>query len=86
MARYMSLHTVACLTRQGAEELSRRLAAAQGFAVPRVAVNLTEGKMVVEYEADDRKLIEKWLARERFHHEWLLRLELEWRDGKLEPA
>ncbi len=86
MARYMSMHTLACLTRQGAEELAQRLSAAQGFAVRRVAVNMTEGKMVIEYEAADRKQIEDWLAREKFHHDCLLRLELEWREGKLEPA
>jgi len=86
MARYLSLHTLACLTRQGAEELAKRLAAAEGIAVRRVAVNMAEGKMVVEYEAADRKPIEEWLAREKFHHDWLLRLELEWREGKLEPA
>lgn len=86
MARYLSLHTLACLTRQGAEELAKRLAAAQGFAVRRVAVNMTEGKMVVEYEAADRKAIENWFVREKFHDDLLLRLELEWREGKLEPA
>ena len=86
MARYMSMHTLACLTRQGAEELAKRLTAAQGLAVRRVAVNMTEGKMVVEYEAPDRKAIEDWFAREKFHYDWLLRLELEWREGKLEPA
>lgn len=86
MARYLSMHTLACLTRQGAEELAKRLAAAQGFTVRRVAVNMTEGKMVVEYEATDRKAIEDWFVREKFHHDWLLRLELEWREDKLEPA
>ncbi len=86
MARYMSMHTLACLTRQGAEELAKRLAATQGFTVRRVAVNMTEGKMVVDYEAADRKAIEDWFVREKFHHDLLLRLELEWREGKLEPA
>ena len=47
---------------------------------------MTEGKMVVEYEAADRKPIEDWFAREKFHHDWLLRLEMEWRGGKFELA
>ena len=92
MARYLSLHTLACLTRQGAEELVERLApptagqaAAPAFQLRRALVNLTEGKMLVEYEAADRKNIEEWLAKERFHFEWLLRVDLESRDGKLVP-
>ena len=85
MARYLSLHTLACLTRQGAEELVGRLAAAPAFRLRRAMVNLTEGKILVEYEAADRKPVEEWLAKERFHFEWLLRVDLESRDGKLAP-
>jgi hypothetical protein len=92
MARYLSLHSLACLTRQGVEELLARLApmesgqaAAPAFRFVRAAVNLTEGKMLVEYEAAGREDIEAWFARERFHSDWLLRVELESRQGKLAP-
>lgn len=85
MARYLSLHSLACLTRQGAGELVARLAGSRAFRFERAAVNLTEGKMLVEYEAADRKDIEGWFAQERFHSDWLLRVELESRDGKLAP-
>jgi len=91
MARYLSLHSLACLTRQGAEELVARLApmesgqAAPAFELRRVAVNLTEGRMLVEYEAARREDIEAWLAKEKFHCDWLLRVELESRGGKLAP-
>lgn len=82
MPRYLSFHTLACLTRQGAEELIQRLLAAPGFVVRRAAVNLTEGKMLVEYDAD-LQILQEWLAREGFHHEWLMRVELETSEGKL---
>ena len=87
MARYLSLHSLACLTRQGAEELVARLAVptSSAFELRRVAVNLTEGKMMVEYEAAEREDIEGWLAKEKFHCDWLLRVELERRGGKLAP-
>jgi len=85
MARYLSLHSLACLTRQGAEELVGRLAASPAFRFEWAAVNLTEGKMLVEYDAADRKSIEEWFAQERFHSDWLLRVELESREGKLAP-
>jgi hypothetical protein len=91
MPRYISQHTLACLTRQGAEELSRRLrgagrAASQVFA-QRVLFNMQEGKMVVEFEAPAREELEKWLVKEKFHFDWLLRVELEVAsDGSLHPV
>lgn len=86
MPRYLSLHTLACLTRQGAEELAARLVSAPGFTARRLLVNLTEGKLLVEYDAPDREAIAAWLEREKFHHDWLLRVELEGSDGKLKAS
>jgi hypothetical protein len=85
MPRYISQHTLACLTRQGAEELARRLLAAKPVTARRVLVNMQEGKMVVEFEAPSREELEKWLAAEEFHFDWLLRLEFEFADGSLRP-
>lgn len=85
MSRYLSFHTLACLTRQGAEQLAARLKGAPGFAVRRVLVNMTEGRMLVEYEAADRDAIAGWFEQEKFHHDWLLRVELEATEGKLVP-
>jgi hypothetical protein len=85
MARYISQHTLACLTRQGAEELGRRLQTAQTVTARRVLVNMQEGKMLVEFEAPGREELEKWLATEKFHFDWLLRLEFEFVDGALRP-
>jgi len=64
MALYISQHTLACLTRQGAEELTRRLQGAQAVKARRVLVNMQEGKMLVEFEAASREELEKWLATE----------------------
>jgi hypothetical protein len=87
MARYISQHTLACLTRQGAEQLSQKLLGEQEVAGRRVLVNLQEGKMLVEFEAPDREALEKWLAKEKFHFDWLLRVELESNgQGKLQPC
>ena len=77
MPRYLSQHTLACLTRQGAEELTRRLLAATDVTVSRVLVNMQEGKMLAEFTAPTREELEKWLAREKFHFDWLLRIEFE---------
>ena len=85
MPRYISQHTLACLTRQGAEELGRRLLAAKSVTARRVLVNMQEGKMVAEFEAPSREELEKWLTAEKFHFDWLLRLEFEFADGSLRP-
>jgi hypothetical protein len=82
MALYISQHTLVCLTRQGAEELARKL---QGKA-RRVLVNMQEGKMLVEFEAASREELEKWLVSEKFHFDWLMRIEFESVDGALRAA
>ncbi|HKQ87574.1 MAG TPA: hypothetical protein VJS43_12500 [Candidatus Acidoferrales bacterium] len=87
MARFLSQHSLACLTRQGAEQLSKKLHAATTVSAQRVLVNMHEGKMFVEFEAPGRDDLEKWLAAEKFHFDWLMRIE--WQssgDGSLEPA
>jgi hypothetical protein len=86
MPRYLSQHTLACLTRQGANELSRRLFAARPLTARRIFVNLQEGKMLVEFDAPSREDLEKHLAAEKFHFDWLLRIEYESTDGALEPV
>ncbi len=83
MPAYLSLHTLACLTRQGAEQLTARLVAATGVTARRVQVNLVQGKMLIEFEAADRETLEAWLAAQGFHYDWLMRVELELIDGRL---
>jgi hypothetical protein len=86
MARYISQHTLACLTRQGAEELTKRLHGGTDVAARRVLVNMHEGKMLVEFDAPGREALEEWLALEKFHFDWVLRVEYESNSGKLEPV
>jgi hypothetical protein len=86
MPRYISQHTLACLTRQGAEELNVRLHHATPGPVRRVLVNMLEGKMLVEFDAAAREEAEQWLADQGFHYDWLLRIEYESRDGALVPV
>lgn len=86
MPRYISQHTLACLTRQGAEELSRRLLGGQSIAARRIVFNMQEGKMLAEFEAPGREELEKWLAAGKFHFDWLVRIEWESAaDGSLQP-
>ncbi len=86
MPRYISFHSLACLTRQGAEQLAIRIAAASGITARRIQVNMVEGKMLVEVEAPDRESLEAWFRAERFHYDWLMRAEWEFEQGKLTPV
>ena len=86
MARYLSLHTLACLTRQGAEVLAARIQSARAVTARRVQVNMIEGKMLVEFEAESREAAESWLAADKFHYDWLLRVEYESAAGGLVPV
>ena len=86
MPKYVTLHTLACLTRQGAEELAERLAAASEVKARRVQVNLVEGKMLVEFEAAGRETLEAWLKKNGFHSDWVLRIDFEAEGGPLVTA
>lgn len=83
MARYMTQHSLSCLTRQGAAELARQFAAAREVSMKRSFFNLVEGKMLVEFEAADRDALERWMAREKIHFDWILRLEWEFAAGEM---
>lgn len=83
MPRYLSLHTLACLTRQGAVQLSERLFSSMPVKTRRVQVNMMEGKMIVEFEASDRETLQAWLEAQDFHYEWIMRIEFESESGPL---
>ena len=86
MPRYLTQHSLACLTRQGAEVLARRMLESAQIRAERVLVNMTEGKMVAEFAAESIEALEAWLHAEKIHFDWVLRVEWEMRDGKLQSA
>jgi hypothetical protein len=88
MPRYLTQHTLACLTRQGAENLAQRMQSGGAARAERVLVNMLEGKMFVEFRAETREALEAWLKTEGMHFDWMVRVEWETRgaDGKLHSA
>jgi hypothetical protein len=86
MPRYLTQHSLACLTRQGAEVLARRMQEGARTRAERVLVNMTEGKMVAEFTAESTETLEAWLRAEKVHFDWMLRVEWEMRDGKLQSV
>ena len=86
MPRYLTQHTLACLTRQGAEALAQRMRTGGTTRADRVLVNMLEGKMFVEFRAESREALEFWLKTEGMHFDFLMRIEWEMRGDTLEPA
>jgi len=86
MPRYLTQHSLACLTRQGAEALARQMLQGGSAHAERVLVNMVEGKMIVEFHAESKEALEAWLRDEKMHFDWILRIEWELRDGKLASA
>ncbi|HEV2386377.1 MAG TPA: hypothetical protein VGS20_03885 [Candidatus Acidoferrales bacterium] len=78
MPRYLSLHTLACMTRQGAEALVQKLSGSGGGVVlRRTAWNFIEGRMLAEMEGADREAVERWLAENNLRPAWVMRIEYE---------
>jgi hypothetical protein len=86
MPRYLTQHTLACLTRQGAEVLAQRMQAGGLAHAERILVNMLEGKMFVEFRANSREDLEAWLKTEGMHFDFLVRIEWEMRGDRLEIA
>jgi hypothetical protein len=83
MPRYVSQHSLACLTRQGAEELAARLLNAGAVHIRRVLVSMYDGIMLAEFDAESREVLEQWLGSEHFYFDWIRRIDFESIDGRL---
>ena len=86
MPRYLTQHSLACLARQGAEVLAQRMQAGSGPRAERVVVNMAEGKMIAECQAQTREALEAWLSSEKMHYDWIVRIEWELCNGTLESV
>ncbi|HEY6330247.1 MAG TPA: hypothetical protein VI756_12985 [Blastocatellia bacterium] len=82
MARYISSHTTACMTRQVLEQLVKGMHSASDETVRfvRLRGNLIEGKLIGEFEAPSLDLLTEWFKQQKIHFDWLLRVEFEY-DG-----
>ena len=78
MPRYLTSHTMACMTRQGAQQLAASLAAAGGdVRFLRFLVNMTEGRLFGEFEAPGREPLLAWFASRKVHSDWVARVDFE---------
>lgn len=87
MPRYLSLHTLACMTRQGADALVKKLATSGGAVTLRRTVwNFIDGRMLAEFEGADRETVERWLVENKLRPAWVMRIEYESAGDELEAV
>ena len=77
MPRYLTSHTMACMTRQGAQQLAASLVGNGSVEFLRFLVNMTEGKLFGEFEAPSREALVAWMEQKKIHYDWLARVDIE---------
>ena len=83
MPLYYSSHTTACLTKQALRALMTELLEARGVKVRRAAASQLAGRMNLECEAPDQKVLEEFLEARHISSEWVMRIDLEAYDGNI---
>jgi hypothetical protein len=68
---------MACMTRQGARELAERMRAATEVEFLRLLANMTEGRLIGEFESPSREAMEAWMKTSGVHYESLQRVDFE---------
>ena len=89
MAKFISTHAIACMTRQDVARLLKRFKAEENTDVRniRVLCDTLSGRMVCEWEARDRVALVEWLkqcnVQIRGTGEWLMAVQYESVDDAL---
>jgi hypothetical protein len=78
MPRYISQHTVACLTRQALQTLVAELKRDETVKTIRCVSDSLEGKLLCEFEAPDKETVVAFLNAHNTRPQWVMRVEQEW--------
>ena len=77
MPLYYSSHVTACLTKQALRQLMNEVFLAREVTVKRAVASQLGGRMLLEVEATDLAVLERWMAANRLNPEWVMRIDLE---------
>jgi hypothetical protein len=83
MPLYVSAHTTACLTKQSAKELMLRMMNSKEVNVTRCLCSQIGGRMLTEVESPDQPTLEKFFRSQHMNCEWIMRIDLEAKDGAM---
>jgi sulfur transfer complex TusBCD TusB component (DsrH family) len=78
MAIYLSMHIIACMTRQALSQLITTMQAAQEIRFIRACASQMAGRLLCEFEARDQDTLLRFLDEHHITHEWIIRAELTW--------
>jgi len=81
MPLYFAAHTTACLTKQGLRGLMLTLLTGQEVKVRRCLASQIGGRMLTEIEAPDQPTLEKFFQSHSVNCEWIMRIDLDAKDG-----
>ena len=78
MPRYISQHTIACLTRQALQALVAELKRDEVVQTIRCVADSLEGKLLCEFEAPDKETVVAFLDVHNMRPNWVMKVESEW--------
>ena len=78
MAIYLSMHIIACMTRQALDQLIASMRAAQEIRFIRACASQMAGRLLCEFDAPDQDTLLRFLDKHYIAHEWIIRAELMW--------
>jgi hypothetical protein len=78
MPRYISQHTIACLTRQALEAIIAELRRDETVQTLRCVSDSLEGKLLCEFEAPDKETVVAFLTKHNMRPQSMMRVEYEW--------
>ena len=81
MPLYFAAHTTACLTKQALKTLMQTLMDAKEVKVRRCLSSQIGGRMLTEVEAPDQPTLEKFYKSNYVNCEWIMRIDLDAKDG-----
>src|ERR671918_1832831 len=85
MATYLSMHIIACMTRQALNELMATLQKAPDITFIRASASQMAGRLLCEFEAPDQETLLRFLEAHHVTYEWIIRVEMRW-EGESEGA
>ena len=78
MPIYLSMHIIACMTRQGLNQLIATMQTAQEIRFIRACASQMAGRLLCEFEAPDQDTLLRVLDKHHITHDWIIRAELTW--------
>jgi hypothetical protein len=75
---YLSMHIIACMTRQALNQLIAAMQAAEEVRFIRASASQMAGRLLCEFDAPDQDTLLRLLDKHHVTYEWIIREELSW--------